>query len=89
MRLPSHSVLRRAVAARAAVNSLDEFEFDDEEPMERRQITVGEEHWYGIASYQAAAGNLSTNCPISCTHISCIVRVTQGKDGVCRLVGFH
>lgn len=34
-----------SVAAKSALSALDEFEFDDEEPMERRQTVIGEEEW--------------------------------------------
>eukprot|EP00892_Ulva_mutabilis_P000056 jgi/Ulvmu1/10050/UM059_0100.1 len=36
---------RRTIAAGATASALDEFELDDEEPIERRQITVGPEDW--------------------------------------------
>lgn len=43
-------VSNRSVAAKSAESALDEFEYDDEEPMERRQTVIGEEEWYGLCS---------------------------------------
>ena len=48
---------RRSVVTRAAVSSIDEFELDDEEPMERRQVLVGEEQWCGLPTTQGLTGD--------------------------------